>query len=399
MRAASSILLVLVLGSPAGATGDAPTPGEQAVEAAFAPARAGCERGDAASCERLAQRLDFLTNDREARRLAATLSRACAAKVPIACAGQAVTVARGIGLPADVGRGLALLRASCDEGQALACGHLAEIYVKGELGVKGKREEGLRLAAASCKKLGGWPCMSATAKLDAKADAARILALATQACDGGDAIACYELGKAYAEHVAGGPKADPTRATALYRKACDQGYADACFNLAGQVLRGTGATQDERAGRALLERSCTLGDGSACDDLAEREGKPEVYCDLWGVEACLTVLERIGQQRGETADTAPEIVSVAARACRRGSTAGCEGLGHLAQDYASRCKASVDVRDACTFAGLIALENAAGAKAGSPDSTRALADAFSALGRACDKGSAPACAARKRLAP
>jgi TPR repeat protein len=56
--------------------------------------------------------------------------------------------------------------------------------------------------------------------------AARAAALFEQACDGGFAAGCNNLGRMY-EAGEGVPK-DATRAAALYRRACDGGYTAAC---------------------------------------------------------------------------------------------------------------------------------------------------------------------------
>ena len=131
-----------------------PTAGEKAVEEYFAPVVAACQRGEAAACARLARRMNYVTNDREGRRVAAALEKGCAAHVPVACAGQAVTLVHS-GVEAGVARGLELLRQTCAADEPFACGQLAEIEIKGEFGVAGKQDEGRRRANAAVLVAGG----------------------------------------------------------------------------------------------------------------------------------------------------------------------------------------------------------------------------------------------------
>jgi TPR repeat protein len=373
------------------------TAGEIAVEAYFAPVVEACARGDAAACGRLALRLHFTTNNRETRRDAEALAKGCAAHVPIACAGAAITIARGDGAPRDTPRGLTLLQTACDAGQGLACGELAEIEITSAVGVTGKQAEGQQLAATACAKYGGWPCQTATNGLDPDKDAARVLELSRRACDGGDLWACYTLGAKYAEGLYGAT-VDPARATSYYGKACGD-LAPACFNLAWQYLRGTGAPLDEARGRTLLERACTLGDASGCDELARRDGKAWAYCEMWGARACYDVAVEITQSRGETAESAGDLIWAGDHACRRGFDGACRVTRHLRKDSERRCNAGDDVRNTCTFVGLFDALLASDSNPDAQERAASKIEAADVLKRACDAGAKPACDARARLAP
>jgi TPR repeat protein len=374
----------------------APTAGEKAVEEYFAPAVAACERGEAAACARLARRLNYVTNDREGRRVAAALAKGCAAKVPVACAGQATSLTHA-GVAGDVARGLELLRTTCAADEPFACGQLAEIEIKGELGVKQRQDEGRKRAKKACEKHGGWPCMAAIAGLDQKKEGPRMLSLTQRACDGGDASACYLLGQVYAEGQPGLAKADAGKATAVYQKGCDGDFAPSCFNLAWQYLRGTGAPSDEKRARELLVRSCTLGDSSGCDELARRDGKPRPYCEMWGAEACFDLAQQITKERGETAEAAEDMLWAGDKACRRGHRGACNVMGHVVKDFVRGCEASDKVRDTCTFAGLIHVRMAEDPHATDNERRRAMGQAREELARACKAGSKPACNAASRL--
>lgn len=374
-----------------------PTPGEKAVEAYFAPVVAACGRGDAPACARLARRLGYVTNDRERHNVAQALAKGCAAHVPVACAGQAVTLAHA-GTAPEVTRGLEQLRATCAADEPFACGQLAEIEIKGELGVTGKQEDGVRRAKDACDKHGGWPCMSAAASLDPSTEQAQMLALVQRACDGGDSSACYLLGQGYAEGQMG-LAPDPKRATALYQRGCDGDFADSCTNLAWQYLRGTGAPKDEAQGRTLLVRACTLGDAAGCDELARRDGKPRPYCELWGAQACYDVAVQVSKERGETAEAAEDMIWAGDRACRRGHDGACNVMRHVAKDFVRWCQAGERIRDTCTFAGLVHLLMAGDKNGTDNDRRRATTQARDELARACGAGAAPACEAGKRLGP
>jgi TPR repeat protein len=375
-----------------------PTPGEKAVEQHFAPVAAACERGEAPACARLARRINYVTNNREGRRVATALAKGCAARVPVACGGYATSLARS-GVAGDVARGVELLRATCAADEPFACGQLAEIEIKGEYGVTGRQAEGRRRAKDACDKHGGWPCMAAIAGLDQKKEGARMLALTQRACDGGDASACYLLGQVYSEGTPDLAKANPQRATELYQKGCDGDFAQACFNLAWQYLRGTGAPSDEGRGRAMLVRACTLGDPSGCDELARRDNKPRQYCELWGAQACYDLAVEVTQQRGETAEAAQDVLWAGDRACRRGHHGACNIMGHVAKDFVRWCAAGDKVRDTCTFAGLIHVMMASDPNATLNDRRRATDPARGELASACKAGSRPGCDAAARLPP
>jgi TPR repeat protein len=393
--------------SPAGAPAGPPrtvsdpslTPGERAVELHFAAAIAACERAEAPACLRLAQRKHYASNNLEVRRIDATLARACDRQVPVACAGLARSLLDGRGGAKDVPRALALLEKACAAPDAYACSQLAEVQLIGQ-DVHGKEAEGRRLAKESCEKLGGWPCYTDMGpNFDPKRDHDRVFKLAQRACDGGDAIACYQLGQLVMEDETGGGKVDAARATALYQKACDADMGQACFNLAWQFIRGTGAPQDEARGRELFERSCTLGDASGCDELARRGGDAERYCDLWGAEACYTAVVKFVKANGESAETAERIVLLGMRATARGSDAARNTTSHLYRDNVRSCKAGEQVKDSCTFAGLLNAYIAKHADGGSDEQAKARTAALDELGKACDAGSKPACAAQSQLAP
>ncbi|GIT51096.1 MAG: hypothetical protein Ct9H300mP15_13090 [Gemmatimonadota bacterium] len=67
-------------------------------------------------------------------------------------------------------------------------------------------------------------------------DFARVASLYEQACDGGEPLACNNLGVRY--HRGGGVVRDMDRAVGLYQQACDGGAMPGCINLANRYRSG-----------------------------------------------------------------------------------------------------------------------------------------------------------------
>ncbi len=88
-----------------------------------------------------------------------------------------------------------------------------------------------------------------------------------QACEGGVAAACAQLGMDYGSKNTG--VYDPKKAAEYYRRACfDLMYGTACIFLSTDYAKGKGVRRDPRMAVDLLERGCNLGSGSACQRLA-----------------------------------------------------------------------------------------------------------------------------------
>jgi len=60
-------------------------------------------------------------------------------------------------------------------------------------------------------------------------------------------------------------------------------------------------------------------------------------CDDGSAQACYDAASDLAQREGETPENAEQLISFAQRACDGGSTAGCNTLGHYANDYAGDC--------------------------------------------------------------
>jgi TPR repeat protein len=89
----------------------------------------------------------------------------------------------------------------------------------------------------------------------------------TRACDRGDALLCYVLGRHLARGDHGLPYR-PAEALAPLQKACDRRMETACAELARLYRRGEGANKDIARSATLLDRACQGGDAAACHELA-----------------------------------------------------------------------------------------------------------------------------------
>jgi hypothetical protein len=91
----------------------------------------------------------------------------------------------------------------------------------------------------------------------------------TKACDGGDALGCSSLGDLYLDGV--GVAQDSHKAITLFSKACDGGNVNGC-NVAGYIYRiGLGVAKDPEKERQFLTTGCKIGVQSSCDQLKEMQ--------------------------------------------------------------------------------------------------------------------------------
>ena len=94
---------------------------------------------------------------------------------------------------------------------------------------------------------------------------------AEQACDGGSAESCVNLGWLY--DTGHGVRRDESRAASFYQRACDGGSAEGCFNLGADYDAGKGVAPDHAQGAALFEKACDGGNAEGCGDLGEHYAK------------------------------------------------------------------------------------------------------------------------------
>lgn len=110
--------------------------------------------------------------------------------------------------------------------------------------------------------------------------------------------------------------------------------------------------------------ACERHQPEACDDLAAEEidvihpgDDPTAiyrkYCELGGAQACYEAAASLASSKGETAETAEELVVFAQRACSRHVMAGCNTLAHYAKDAIHDCDRHDQERDTCAAAGVV----------------------------------------------
>ena len=154
------------------------------------------------------------------------------------------------------------------------------------------------------------------------------------------------------------------------------------------------------------QNACSQGVAKACDDAAEDEAKRAAgpgtfrkYCDMGGADACYAAASEIDSSQGENENTAEVLLDLVAKACERGSFAGCNTIGHYAKDAVAACEKGDEIKITCTIAGFvhrrgIKIPPMAGK---SYDVDAKASDA--AFKKACDAGSQPACKAINAPAP
>jgi len=98
-------------------------------------------------------------------------------------------------------------------------------------------------------------------------DESRAASFFQRACDGGSAEGCLNLG---ADYDAGkGVVLDYAQAAALFQKACNGGIAEGCGDLGDLYAKGLGVAQDSAKGTLLLQKGCSGGDQQACSQLTK----------------------------------------------------------------------------------------------------------------------------------
>ncbi len=114
-------------------------------------------------------------------------------------------------------------------------------------------------------------------RLDRQKQYAAAKTLWEKACDGGELIACTDLGVLYVEGQ--GVKRDYAQAKSIFEKSCNAGELYGCTCLGAIYEHGKGVRRDYSQARALEEKACNGGDMDGCEVLGE------LYYFGWGVPA------------------------------------------------------------------------------------------------------------------
>jgi len=177
--------------------------------------------------------------------------------------------------------------------------------------------------AASCKDLG-----ILRARSD---DMEGALALFERACDAGYGPGCREAGGLFVTNALGHLEDAPQRGLAFFRHGCDLGETDACYNGAIMVDEGMGVPKDRPLAARLYDAACAGDDAESC--------------------AAASYLFLVGK-KGVDRDEA-HALELAEKACALDAAWGChlagviymDGLG-LERDYA---EATVRFARACVL--------------------------------------------------
>jgi hypothetical protein len=189
-----------------------------------------CERGSAASCNRLgflyANGKAGLSKDEV--RGALLYKRACDGGVAVGCSNLGVLLAEKGAPEQQLTQAAVLFERGCQSGHPASCTNLAISFLQGE-GVAADRSRALLLFAHACSGGDRTGCFNAGTLLEAderQGSGGQALLMFTLACDGGEPAGCFAAGELVGQD---GGKAREQRD--LFEQACRGGYAKACQAL------------------------------------------------------------------------------------------------------------------------------------------------------------------------
>lgn len=144
--------------------------------------------------------------------------------------------------------------------------------------------------------------------------------LARKGCELGHPGACLT----YGIYSQSGSQKNPEAIRPALRKACEGGEAVACNNLGMFLVRGVGGPSDEEAGRVLMARACRMGHANACGAMVGlAEGAPEEV-RMWMRMACRGGIGPACEEYVKEHEPGRDFL---VSACREGSGPACLMLG------------------------------------------------------------------------
>jgi len=166
------------------------------------------------------------------------------------------------------------------------------------------------------------------------------LPLMTDACDGGNAGGCTDLGWMYENGL--GVSRNDGQAVKLYRKACDDGNMRGCNDLGSMHEHGKGVGADEAEAVSLYRQACDGADALACKNLGgmyengKGIGKDDTQavtfyrkaCDANFAPGCTSLGVEYVNGRGVAKDYG-QAVALYRKACDERDATGCNNLGGL----------------------------------------------------------------------
>ncbi len=210
----------------------------------------------------------------------------------------------GLGTNKTVNRGIMLLKQSCEEADAYACGNLGYRYFAADE-VETDEFKAFNLLNYACNNGEFGACRYVAAfyenEIGVTYDKDKIEYLYTKSCDNADAVSCHKLGMLYLSQnseeqkmkanqplttgcdygstracsVLGdlyseginGVKKDDNKAYELYRRACDGSDAKGCYHLAECYAHGTGVKKSRNVAATLYVKACEIGSIKACEQI------------------------------------------------------------------------------------------------------------------------------------
>lgn len=249
-----------------------------------------CEKRSRAGCVLLGEALlNGKGVARDSARAVALFREQCAGQLGAGCGFLGNAYSAGDGVPRDDRRAAELYQQACDLGDGGACFNLGLAWYLGE-NHPASLSRALHYYERGCDGGVETSCQQASAL--------REMRPGEQACEGGEAARCTELGEtifwavrtargsplAVHFHELGCTRGDPhgclragfdyeqglaaprdaRRAADLYTRACDGGQAWGCASLAKLYERGEGVAADAARARALAAKACRGGVKEAC---------------------------------------------------------------------------------------------------------------------------------------
>ena len=299
--------------------------------------------------------------------IAGQLEVACRYGQTARCADLAGLYQRGKGVRRSLETARALYQSTCTAGVASSCHEIGQIYLEMsppqfETAAKTFFDACEGGYSPSCTRYGAL----AISGQGVEQNLVFGLRYMNKGCEAGDLEGCLALAEAYS--LGEGLEKDVEKAKKLATDTCEGGYARGCYALARLVEQGKVWGQDDsQAPEELYEKSCTMGDGRGCSEIALRAyskgnatvdiqqkldigcagddvraclalgdifrgmdaGKSMDYwlrgCELNSMDACLAVAKEYLQRQKIS-----QAASYYERVCNLGDERGCQGLDPIA---------------------------------------------------------------------
>jgi len=230
-----------------------------------------CDGGSLDGCYLLGVLYQFGRGVTQDYAQAATLfQKACGGGIVQACSDLAGLYQNGQGVALDNAQASALYQKACDGGLQPSCAMAAALGGQLEQHDPARQQQAAPAAAAAntqdLRDHAAERVIQGQALYNQQRFGEAML-LYQQACDGGDALGCRNLGYLY--QYGQGVKQDYARALAAYQKSCDGMYTNGCISAAWLYETGRGVSHDIAQARKLYKKACDAGDREACADLRQ----------------------------------------------------------------------------------------------------------------------------------